>query len=196
MLFKPQPLIFPPKVSTSLLVPAEHHNYALAGQLVNAFAAGRIGAEDDLWLVGAEPPRTGEGAAQPLLSGNLLDAFGRRLVTLDRNEIVFQARPCTLQPAEGGWRLLAGGQEVLRVETRAVHAAGCAVTYLHCVLKDRTGAVRLETRGGPDSPTLIVRGRHAYGLRGDDTFAMNEGLSEEELARAVALLRQPARTAS
>ena len=190
MLFKPQPLIFPPKVSTSLLVPAEHHNYVLGGQLVNAFAAGRIGTEDDFWLLGAEPAAEGEGAGRAVITGNILDAFGRRLVALDRGRITFAARPSEVVAAEDGWRLVCGGREVLRCETRPGRPGGCAMTYLHGLCKDKRGSVRLETRGAADSPSLLLRGPHAYGLRPDDTFAMNEGLSEEELRQAVALLRR------
>ena len=190
MLFKPQPLIFPPKVSTSLLVPADHHNYVLEGQMVNAFAAGRIGAEDDFWLAGAEPAIQGEHAGRPRITGNILDAFGRRLVTLEGNRITFAARPSEIVRTDDGWRLVCGGREVLRLETRPARAGGSALTYLHGMCKDRRGAVRLETRGAADNPSLLLRGPHAYGLRPDDTFAMNEGLSEEELRQAVAVLRK------
>ncbi len=190
MLFKPQPLIFPPKVSTSLLVPAEHHNYALAGELVNAFAAGRIGAEDDFWLVAAEPPPQGESASLPRLSGNLLDNFGRRLVSLKANRITFAARPCEIIPTSDGWRLQCGTREVLRVETRPARAGGCAISCLHGIQKDKRGSVRMESRGGVDSPSTMVHGPLAYGLRPDDTFAMNEGLSEAEARQAVELLRR------
>lgn len=189
MLFKPVSLLGPPRISTSFAVPAAHHNYSLGGEMVNAFALGPIGAEDDFWLVAAEPPVEGEGAAAALLSGSLLDAFGRRLCVLERNALAWAGPGVELGRTEQGLEVRSSGQLILMAETRFARAPGCAVTYIHGLLRDRRGAVRLESRGGPDSPSLVVHGRFAYGLRPDDTFGQNLGLDDAQLARAAALMR-------
>jgi hypothetical protein len=189
VLFKPVPLLGPPRISTSLAVPAAHHNYSLGGEMVNAFALGPVGAEDDLWLVAAEPPAEGEGACTALITANILDAFGRRLAAVSGNRLTFGAKSAEIVPTAQGWRLVAGGQAVLEVETRLARAAGCAISYLHGLLRDKRGAVRLETRGGRDSPSLVIHGRFAYGFRPDGTFGQNHGLTDEEIGRAGALMR-------
>jgi hypothetical protein len=189
VLFKPVPLLGPPRISTSLAVPAAHHNYSLGGELVSSFCLGAIGAEDDLWLLAAEPPAEGPGASRALLAGRILDAFGRPLCVLDANRVVEATRPATIEETERGWRLLAAGQAVLEVETRPSRAAGCAVSYIRGLLRDRRGAVRLETRGGPDSPSLVLHGPFAYGLRPDGTFGQNHGQSDAQCALAAARMR-------
>jgi hypothetical protein len=189
VLFKPVPLLGPPRISTSLAVPAGHHNYSLGGELVSSFALGAVGAEDDLWLVAAEPPAEGPGASRALLSGRILDAFGRPLAVLEGNRLQEARRPAEVRETEAGWQLLSGGRVILEVETRASRAAGCAVSYVLGLLRDRRGAVRLESRGGPDSPSLVLHGPFAYGLRPDDRFGQNHGLSEEQCADAAARMR-------
>lgn len=196
MLFKPVPLLGPPRISTSLAVPSAHHNYSLGGEMVASFALGRAGAEDDFWLLAAEPPSGEAGAARALLAGRILDAFGRPVCVLEGNRIAPQDRGALRQDTPHGWRLVAGGQVVLEVETRFSKAAGCAISYIHGLLRDKRGAVRLESRGGPDSPSLVVHGRFAYGLRPDDTFGQNHGLTDEECAEAARRMRAMARAAA
>jgi hypothetical protein len=188
VLFKPVPIIGPTQIEASLAVPAKHHNYAVAGKMLNAFAVGAIGAEDDFWLVALEPPAEGEGPYRPILYANLLDAFGRRLVTLTRNEATWNPRGCAV--AQDGERLVVSGpdgREVLRVTTTWVRANGCYVSYFRCRLKDRQGVVRAESRGQADQPTLMVYGKAGYGIRPNATFAQNDGLGEEEVRRVMAL---------
>ena len=184
-MFKPQKLIFDQKVSASLLFPASHHNYAVGGNLVNAFATGPIGAEDDFWLVALEP--TVE-APRAVICANLMDAFGRRLLALHRNVPTFNPRDCRVEESADGLRISDGrGHEVCRVDTRLVKAAECRVSYIHGLFKDRAGAVRLETRGPEVSHSVVLGGRYALGLRSDETMAINRGLTDEEIAKAFAM---------
>lgn len=187
-MFKPQKLIFDPKVSTSPLIPARHHNYAVGGNLVNAFATGPLGAEDDFWFVALEPPDAEDQPVLPVISANILDAFGRRLLTLARNEVVHNPRGCRV--ASGADRLEvtdARGHEVFRVDVRPARAAECLVSFISGHFKDRSGAVRMETRGQEASPSVVLHGRHALGLRPDGTVAVNKGLTDEEAARFSAM---------
>ena len=193
MLYKPVPLLGPPRISTSLAVPGALHNYSLGGEMVNALALGPVGAADDFWLVAAEPP-AGE-QCRALLSACVLDAFGRRICTIDGNRVAQADRPAEIEATELGWRLLASGQVVLEVETRLPRAAGCAISYIHGLLRDKRGAIRLESRGGPHSPSLVVHGPFAYGLRPDDTFGQNLGLGGPYLERAAAMMRAMASAA-
>lgn len=187
-LFKPQKLLFDPKVSASLLVPAPHHNYAVGGNLVNAFATGPIGAEDDFWLVALEPPAGKVDGIRPLISANLMDAFGRRLLTLDRNRPTFNPRDCRVEESADDLRIIDGrGRDICRVNTRAVQAAECRVSYIHALFKDKAGTVRMETRGPATSPSVVLSGRYALGLREDDTLAINKGLTDLEMARLAAM---------
>lgn len=187
-MFKPQPLIFDPKVSASLLLPAPHHNYAVGGDLVNAFAVGPVGSDDDFWFVALEPPTTDAAEAGPLICANLFDAFGRRLLTLDHNEPIHNPRGCRIERGPGEFLVTdPHGRDLCRVETREVRAAGCRVSYIRALFKDRSGAVRLESRGPVGSPSLVLQGRYAVGLRADDTVAVNRGLSEGEVAALAAL---------
>lgn len=178
---KPITLIFPPKVQTSPLFAAPDHNYAVGGQLVNAFAAGAIGAEDDFWLVALPPATDGTHPAGPLICANLLDPFGRRLLTLERNAPTFNPRGCLLESNPDRLVVTAGRRELLRIEVRPVRAAGCRVSYAFALLKDRHGAVCLETRGPDDSPSVVLHGHHGLGLRPDLSIALNHGLEPGEL---------------
>lgn len=192
MLFKPQPLISPVQIETSMALPARHHNYAVSGGMCNAFAVGAIGAEADFWLVAGEPPSEGEGASLPLLYANLLDGFGRRLLTLAANRPTYNPKGCSVQAETPGLRVLAAdGQEVLRVDTVWVKAMGYHVSYFHCRLKDRAGVIRMESRGASDQPSAAVHGRAAFGVRPNGTFARNDGLSEEQVHQAMVLLHLP-----
>jgi hypothetical protein len=186
LLFKPQPLISPVQVETSMAIPAPHHNYAVAGGMYNAFALGPVGAEDDFWLVALEPPQQGPGASRPRLSANILDAFGRRLLTLDEGAATYNPRGCAVGATDGSYRVTGpDGRELLRVDTVWVKALGYHVSYFHCRLKDRTGVVRMESQGSADAPSAMLHGPAAYGIRAGGTFARNDGLRTEYVARVM-----------
>ena len=187
-MFKPQPLIFDPKVSTSPIIPARHHNYAVGGNLVNAFATGPIGAEDDFWLLALEPPNAEGLAVGPLICANILDAFGRRLLTLERNAPTFNPRGCRVEAAGGRLDVTdARGRGVFHIDVREVRAAECLVSYISGYFKDKNGAVRMDTRGPEANPSVVLQGRHGLGLRPDGSIALNKGLTDEEVARVAAM---------
>ena len=189
-MFKPQPLIFDPKVSTSPLIPARHHNYAVGGNLVNAFATGPIGSDDDFWFLALEPPDEPGHPIRPVICANLLDAFGRRLLTLERNVPTFNPRECRVEGTDDRLTVTdARGREVCRVDIREARAAECLVSYISGHFKDKTGAVRMETRGPVANPSVVLQGRYGLGLRPDGTIALNKGLTDPEAAQVAAMAR-------
>ena len=169
-----------------MAVPARHHNYAVAGAMFNAFAVGAVGAENDFWFVGLQPPEEGEPASRPLLCANLLDPFGRRLLTLERNVPTYNPKNCSALASEDAYRIVGpDAQDVLRVQTVWVKSLGYHVSYFHCRFKDRSGVVRMESRGVADAPSAMLHGRAAYGIRANATFARNDGLGEEQVRRVM-----------
>ena len=194
MLFNPNtPLLFDLKVPFAKARPSPYHNYELAGGLVNAFALGPIGAEDDLWLAALEPPPVGEGAAQPLVCGNLLDPFGRRLLTLDFNLPTFNPKGCAVTAGPDGLDVRdPGGRALLTIRTGRARPEEPAVSYVQGLLKDRTGAVRLEARAASGRPSLLLHGPLAYGVGADGRVAVDDGLGDEATRRLGELARRAA----
>jgi hypothetical protein len=76
----------------STIIPGKYNNYFIAGNITNAFVLGEIGNMNDFFLIGSEP--VGE-SSYPLLSGNILDSEGKRLFTLERNEITINPGHCS-----------------------------------------------------------------------------------------------------
>lgn len=52
---------------------SRYNNYLIGGNACNAFGLGRIGAQRDFWLLGAEPE---DESSFPLLSGRILNSEG------------------------------------------------------------------------------------------------------------------------
>lgn len=192
MLFNPNtPLLFDLKVPFAKARPSPRHNYELAGGLVNAFALGPIGAEDELWLAALEPPIDGAGAGRPLVCANLLDPFGRRLLTLDFNQPTFNPKGCQVTAGPEGLDVRdPGGRALLTIRTGRARPELAAVSYVQGLLKDRTGAVRLETRAASGRPSLHLHGPLAYGIGPDGSVAVDEGLGAEATQRLGDLARR------
>ncbi len=194
MLFNPNaPLLFDLKVPFAKARPSPHHNYELAGGLVNAFALGPIGSEDDLWLAALEPPTTGPAAGRPLVCANLLDPFGRRLLVLEFNRPTFNPKGCQVAAGPEGLDVRdPGGRALLTIRTGRSGSEAAAVSYVQGLLKDRTGAVRLETRAAAGRSSLHLHGPLAYGIGADGDVAVDEGLGAEATRRLADLARRAA----
>jgi hypothetical protein len=80
------------ELAQNIFVPGKDNNYAIAGNICNAFALGNIGSQDDFFLVGAEPA---DESPYPLLTGTILDSEGGVLFRVVRNVLTFNPKNCS-----------------------------------------------------------------------------------------------------
>ena len=178
-------------LANNLIQPGPYNNYVLAGNLCNAFALGSIGAADDFFLVGAEPP---DESSYPLLTGTLLDSEGNVLFRLIRNSLTINPGHCSKIVGDHvGYEIHdSAGELVFKVETRFTQPQGfdeeCWVTTLAGTFYDRLGNVVFRAHSGEEEH-LEAHGKGAFGFSGG--FGIVMGLTEPEVEVArVALMTQ------
>lgn len=168
-------------IANSTFMPGRFNNYLIAGNLANAFTMGEIGAEDDFFPIGAEPP---DESSYPLLTGNVLDSEGRPLFKLVRNVLTINPGHCSKIIGDHiGYEIHdSAGQLVFKVETRfeAIRGLdeGCFVTTLSGTFYDKAGNVAFVAHGG-ESEHLEANAKMALGFAGG--FGLVQGLSDSEI---------------
>lgn len=178
-------------LAQNVFTPGRYNNYLVAGNLTNAFAMGDIGAQDDFFLVGAEPP---DESIYPLLTGNVLDSEGQPLFKLVRNVLTINPGQCSKIVSDHvGYEIHdSAGNMVFKVETKFQKVAGMEdgegfITTLRGTLYDKHGAVAFAAHGG-DSEHLEANAKMALGFTGN-SFAFSQGMGarDTEIARSALL---------
>lgn len=167
----------------------KHHNYLVAGNVCNAFVLGELGATDDFFLVGAEPP---DDSSHPLLTGNVLDSKGRLLFRLVRNVLTINPGHCikTLG-AHGGYEIHdSDGVQIVKVTTRLEKLPGIPnegyITTMTAKFFNRSGMLVFKAHGGDSQEHIESSGKTAFGF--DKVFGYVQGYTEEELDIAKTML--------
>lgn len=173
-------------IARSVFQPGDTNNYAIAGNVCNAFAIGNLGATDDFFLVGAEPP---PDSPYPLLTGNILDSEGNVLFRLVRNVIAFNPGHCSKIVGDLlGYEIHdSAGQLVFKVRTVFEHVEGiegeCFVTTLTANFYDKNRQLVFEANSGAESERIITETKTAFGFTGTG-FGMVAGMDDDDVRLA------------
>jgi len=173
------------------------HNYHIGGTTVNAFVIGEVGAEDDFWLVGAEPP---EGSPYPLLTGNILGSDGTPLFKLVRNVITINPGDCSRILSQGtGYEICypknadEADHLIFRINTvlditpdKPYSQNTKYVTTLNGNFYNNKGDLVFAAHAGTDEH-IETSTKHALGFSG--SFGFTGGMSQEDLEFAGLVLQ-------
>lgn len=80
------------RISGCVAEPSQFNNYIIGSNICNAFAIGDIGAEDDFFIIGAEPIKESN---YPIITGNFLDSEGQFLFRLEQNTLIVNPGKCS-----------------------------------------------------------------------------------------------------
>lgn len=166
-----------------------HHNYAVAGNICNAFVLGELGSRDDFFLVGTEPP---DDSSHPSVTGNVLNSEGKLLFRLIGNVLAINPGRCikTLD-LHGGYEIHdRNGVQLMKVTTRLETLPGFpkegVVTTMSANFFDRSGVLVFKAHGGDGQERIEAKGKAAFGF--DKVFGYVQGYSEDELNIAKTML--------
>jgi hypothetical protein len=164
------------------------NNYAIAGNICNAFALGDIGSSQDFFLVGIEPR---DESNYPLLTGNILDSEGNVLFRLARNVLVFNPGNCSRIFGDHiGYEICDDHNNVIfRVRTVWEKLPGLDeetfVTTLTANCYDKDGRLVFRANTGGADEQLEGNVKCAFGFAGEFDFVQNMNEQELSLLRSV-----------
>jgi hypothetical protein len=155
-----------------------YNNYLLGGNLCNAFALGSVGAADDFFLIGAEPP---DESSYPSLTGNVLDSEGQLLFRLVRNVLVVNPGNCSKVLGDHlGYEIHdSAGKLIFRVRT-AFSADTGFTTTIDANFYSKDKALVFQATAGELGEKIEASVRCAFGFSGGG-FGMVIGYSPAEM---------------
>jgi hypothetical protein len=173
-------------ISRCTFQPGETNNYAIAGNICNAFALGELGAKDDFFLLGAEPS---SDSPYPLLTGNILDSEGNVLFRLVRNVIIFNPGHCSKIAGDLlGYEIHdSAGVQIFKVRTvfEKVDGLGeeCFITTLAANFCNKNRELVFEANSGDAEERIVTSVKSAFGFTGN-AFAAAMGMSNADVELA------------
>jgi hypothetical protein len=179
----------PSTLIRNVLCKGRFNNYLVGGNICNAFALGELGASDEFFLIGAEPP--GE-SNYPLLTGNILDSEGHVLFRLVKNMLVINPGHCSKILGDHiGYEIHDGnGHLIFRVQTRFEALPGDTaesfVTTISANFFDKTGALVFQAASGGDDERIELKVKSAFGFTGG--FGIVQGMNDDEMTVARMML--------
>jgi len=173
------------------MYPSDFHNYLVAGNVVNAFALGELGASDDFYLIGAE---TEDDSGYPLLTGTILNSEGQVLFQLVQNELRLNPGHCSkTQSNLVGYEIHdSAGVRVLSVKTLfeplPSQSEPVWVTTLGGEFYDKNGSRVFSANSGEPGERIAGNVKSAYGIAPNGGFGMVMNMSSEETQLARQLM--------
>jgi hypothetical protein len=163
-------------------MPGRYNNYVIAGNVCNAFALGKIGSQDDFFLIGAEPE---DESNYPLLTGNILDSEGNVLFRLVRNVLVFNPGLCSrIFGDHVGYEIHdSAGKLIFKVRTVFESLPGTEdvmfVTTIAANFYNKERQLIFQANSGEPDERIETNVKSAFGFSGG--FGLVQGMTEDEL---------------
>jgi len=162
--------------------PGKYNNYAIAGNICNAFALGEIGSQEDFFLVGTEPI---EESFYPLLTGNILDSEGNVLFRLVRNILAINPFNCSkILGDHVGYEIHDGvGNLILKVRTIYERLPKTDnemfVTTLTGNFYNKQGKLIFTANSGEENEHIDSKVKCIFGCKGN-ALGLVVGMSQDE----------------
>ncbi|GGF22158.1 hypothetical protein [Hymenobacter cavernae] len=143
--------------------PGDYNNYLIAGNLINAFAIGAVGSEDDFFLIGMEPF---DESPMPLISGRVFDSEGALLFSLDKNNIINNQHNFTFHYGDNAGYAISDstGKLILKVQTKFQKAIGKGnqefeswITTITANLYNKKGELVFEANSGEPDERILAK---------------------------------------
>lgn len=165
--------------------PGRFNNYLIAGNLCNAFAIGKVGDENDFFLVGAEPEYE---TNYPLLTGNILDSKGQLLCRIARNALVYNPGNCTKTFSDRvGYEIFDKDKNLIfKMQTRLEKGLNrfnkneqMLIATISGNLYDKSGRMAFKANNGETDEQIEADVKSAYGF--SDGFGLVNDITGTEL---------------
>jgi hypothetical protein len=164
------------------MMPGHYNNYAIAGNICNAFALGEVGSVDDFFLIGAEPR---DESPFPLLTGNILDSEGNVLFRLVRNQLVINPGHCSRILGDHiGYEIHdSAGKLIFQVRAEFTKLptldAECFITTISANFYDKNKNLVFEAQSGKSGEHIRANTKCVFGAAGQ-ALGIIAGLSDEK----------------